>query len=64
MDDAIFFEELQRCFKSERVMWSNAIIDILPMSELFVEIGDSPGAVVDLVKLLCMGPICSFHGAV
>jgi len=56
-DNAMVFEELQGSFQSEGFMGSNAVINVFPFDNLFVQFRDDPRAVIDFVELLGMGSI-------
>ena len=49
---------------AERFVWSDCVVDRLPVEQVRPQAADRPVKIVDLVKLLSMGPIGALHRAV
>lgn len=61
IDNAVVFKELQWRLISQRLMGSDTIIDMFPLPELLIQFRDGPGTLIDLMKLLPIGPMRPFH---
>ena len=44
-DDTILFQNLQRRFEVKRLMWPDGVIDVLPVFQILVVIGEGLGDV-------------------
>lgn len=52
--DAILFQKLQRGLVIERLMKPYTIMNILPLSQLFIKLRNTPRTIVHHIKLLRM----------